>query len=495
MNFLFRFGKLSVGVLTLTSVVLLTAFRAFASDPRRAELGWTPITGASRYEFQVSRSSNMTPILEERKLSSPRIALKIRPGTYYYRVRGLDQTGTPGPWSAVDGFIVNPRAPEPRNPPSGAVVKDEVPDDGLRFQWAEAVKGTQYLFEVHDQKGRIFERSVNGTEVEWKPIQSGKFRWRVGFQTPGGAEWSEFRTIEVSDSAVRGLVGVSSGSAVAPGWGWSAPTTGLSPLSMTTGIPAVAGAGRIVPAEAASTDQWWNDFQIWLLLRGAQAIAAYTQDILHNGTDLSGNPQERRINVTGSALVNMGSAELRWRAPRAPSNSWLLSGSLNGEIIRQTVLGTDYWLPRFYTRVFYTTGKSPWRVGPFLHFQYGTSSIFYVVDRNVAPVYRLNRMGVGGGGVAVYQASDSVGLSALVLIRYDLGTAVTEITTGSIAGTLAWEAGFGVALGLSARWMLEGRIRALMEPASWPSGSTTSPKDNSFQTTYILVDLGVGFRF
>ena len=97
--------------------------------------------------------------------------------------------------------------------------------------------------------------------------------------------------------------------------------------------------------------------------------------------------------------------------------------------------------------------------------------------------------------MAVYQASDTVGLSALVLIRYDLGTAVAEITTGSITGTLAWEGGFGVALGLSSRWMLEGRIRALMESASWPSGSTTSTNPSSFQTTYILVDVGVGFRF
>ncbi len=87
------------------------------------------------------------------------------------------------------------------------------------------------------------------------------------------------------------------------------------------------------------------------------------------------------------------------------------------------------------------------------------------------------------------------------MLRYDFGgnpLAITNADPTSIQNALGFEAGFGIVLGLSNNFLLEGRLRAQSEDLRWmPTRSLTGadPTESSFSTTYFILDVGVGFKF
>jgi len=72
------------------------------------ELKWNPVTRASRYRIQVSRSRLFAPDatdvdLDNRTGSGARVKV-TREGSYFWRVAAIDNSGHPSDWSAVRRF-------------------------------------------------------------------------------------------------------------------------------------------------------------------------------------------------------------------------------------------------------------------------------------------------------------------------------------------------------------------------------------------------------
>jgi co-chaperonin GroES (HSP10) len=72
------------------------------------DLKWSPVTRASRYRIQVSRSRLFVPDatdvdLDNRTAAGARVKV-TREGSYFWRVAAIDNAGRPSDWSAVRRF-------------------------------------------------------------------------------------------------------------------------------------------------------------------------------------------------------------------------------------------------------------------------------------------------------------------------------------------------------------------------------------------------------
>jgi hypothetical protein len=440
-------------VLILLLASALTAWPARAEEgKRKVKMAWRETENAVKYDVELAESADMDPLLERRNFSGTEGSFQLRPGTYYFRVRGVDKSDAPGPWSEVQGFVVNPSAPRLVTPEDGKVFGKKLPEDGIELGWKAGIRGSEYKLQIDDKRGSVLMRTVRGTEISWMPEVPGTYKWRVGFSTATGDEWSKFRSFTVGKSAVQ-----------------------RDPASVPE-APARSGAEFDGKDDLNRKSEWWG------IARLAQAVVAY------NGQD-----QDLGTHSSGAELVGMYSAELRWRGGRTPASDWTYSGSLNLEIVHQSVLGTSFTLPRGYLRAFYAKESGRWRTGPFLQVGAGQSGIFLVEDPTHARRATVTRQGAGFGGVAVYRPAATLALSALAVVREDFGGNSPQLPN-PLNPNLAYEAGFGVVVNVSPRAMLEGRLRLLEESFSWQplmAGAGASSMSN----TFVIFDVGVGFRF
>jgi|GEM_PF-7078616 len=427
----------------ILALVQLTAGSVWASGERKATIAWKEVEGVKEFEFQLSTNAKMDPVKVQKKISGVKVEVNLEPGTYYFRVRGIDAEGSAGPWAEVQGFVVTPKAPALTSPDDGKTY-GTVPHDGIPLAWDGVGGKDGFLLEVADANGIVLKRTVQQNKFAWTPTVSGKYKWRVGAESAMRTDWTPYRSFEATVKAV------------------SAPTMFVAEVEENKD----AGA----PSSTSVIFRW------------AQSVLAY-----------SARDQDKGIAATGSAVVALLSAELRWRAKRSGNSPWVLSGSLNFEMIRQTVFMQTFSMPRGYLRAFFTKGKEQWRAGPFIHLGMGQGGIFIAQGATTGVSTKVMRTGMGLGGVAVYQIAPTAYLSMLGLLRLDSGGTSPQIPT-KVGSVLGYEVGFGVVLSLSESMLLEGRIRGQKEGYVWAPANGSSI--NSFQNnTFLIVDLGIGFKF
>ena len=70
---------------------------------------WSDVTGAARYQLQVSTSSTFsTTVANQTALTASQFSTTSLPkADLFWRARAMDPAGNPGAWSAVRGFRVN----------------------------------------------------------------------------------------------------------------------------------------------------------------------------------------------------------------------------------------------------------------------------------------------------------------------------------------------------------------------------------------------------
>jgi trimeric autotransporter adhesin len=72
-------------------------------------LDWSDVTGAARYDLQVSRTNTFTTtVANPTALTASQFTTTSLPkADLFSRARAFDSAGNPGTWSAVRGFRVN----------------------------------------------------------------------------------------------------------------------------------------------------------------------------------------------------------------------------------------------------------------------------------------------------------------------------------------------------------------------------------------------------
>ena len=115
---------------------------------------WAGVAKADRYEFQFAADSGMnSPVLgrgdDQFTTRNTRATLKktIPNGTYWWRVRALQENGTPSPWTAPRAVVKSwTSTPALQSPTHGAVMVH--PTHPLVLRWSTVPRAAKYIVSI-----------------------------------------------------------------------------------------------------------------------------------------------------------------------------------------------------------------------------------------------------------------------------------------------------------------------------------------------------------
>lgn len=81
--------------------VLSPPLNVLGSEEQGVLLRWSQTKGSLQYELEISKYPELNNLLLKKTVPGVEYYIKLPPGIYYYRVRGIHPLGTTGPWSDV----------------------------------------------------------------------------------------------------------------------------------------------------------------------------------------------------------------------------------------------------------------------------------------------------------------------------------------------------------------------------------------------------------
>jgi hypothetical protein len=446
---------------------------------RRVELEWELLDNAIAYEFQLAlRADFGDGVLRSERLKTTRYALDLLPGTYYYRVRGIDRNGRPGEWTNTAEVSLNPRPPVLISPPNGTIIRGNLSDRGIPLEWRTSGPGVRYLVEIRaaDEAG-AFTRTV--AKQEWDetvfpffPEEPGRFQWNVHTIGAAGDE---------------------------PGTTWELAVEGVYPRL------AKAPPGTQLKRVVRYVAPWWRKHWTLLARYGQTALSYEVVD------------QDLRAASSFSGIAGYANLTLNWEwhDPVDSLRGGIPWWELEFELDRLSVLAESVVLPKAVVRwgAWYDEWAEGWRFSP--TFEAGRRNIAIYQPRRTTEAARATstRTHVGVGLSAEYKVRPflTVGASARFRLDFggDAGLAVLsdqgdEFDINKRAGTLASAQGLeGILSGtmfLSPRMFAQGRLRYDTASGSWtpifpleaggPGGT-----DSTFSMRNLSFDVTFGYKF
>lgn len=81
------------------------------ADAGQAQFVWSEAKGAARYGLELATSADLSAPQVKQETATTALAVPLKSGKYYWRVRGIEADGQAGPWGAASPVIVPPEAP------------------------------------------------------------------------------------------------------------------------------------------------------------------------------------------------------------------------------------------------------------------------------------------------------------------------------------------------------------------------------------------------
>ena len=164
-------------------------------------LSWNRVSGATRYEVQVSRTASYdgSNVLYSRTTTNRRasVATRLPTGLVYWRVRGISSTSANGGWASTT-LTLNPQpGPTPAGPaddPDGLQPLAQ-PGNPPLLRWAAVSGASQYTIEVdteNDFIGASTYRTSTTSKVVPDAKVGGSYFWHVRAQMAGSDEQTEW---------------------------------------------------------------------------------------------------------------------------------------------------------------------------------------------------------------------------------------------------------------------------------------------------------------
>jgi hypothetical protein len=428
-------------------------------EARVAQVQWRAIGGADAYEIEVGANDNIDPVLLKQVTTQVMIEVKLQPGTYYFRVRGIDSSKRPGPWSEVQGFQVNQAPPKTVFPPNLSSFSQRLPPTGMLFTWvqtAQVEKSPEVAIEVRDASGKVLERTTHANRLSWMPTKAGLYEWRVGNVTPVGVDWSPVSTFFVKQTALPGSV-------------------------LAAALLTLDELGYPETDENGYTRQW-------------SATARLGQSLLL--WDAGTTAPLPTILDSGSNFVGGGSLELAHRFPRTRTQKKLLTVLAQASVLREIVDTQSVWVPRGHLQAHVTWGAQAFRWGPILRVGLGSGQLVVPDTTGSARLAELFfRYSVGLGLMGVMVASPRLNITLNAIARLDVGGR-SDRNNIVLLPTVGYEGSVGIKWFFSDKFWLDFRLRGLGEFYKWSAGlSGASPDPNYFGNTFVFADLGLGVAF
>ena len=446
---------------------------------RRIELKWEPMEAATNYEIEFGLNPDFSSTLYSQKIDDMKFNVDVLPGSYYYRVRAVDNHGRPGQWTDVQELNVNARPPVLLWPQNGEIIQGNLPDTGIPMEWRTSGPGIRYLVEIKgaDADGKftntIVKQEVTGTVFPFFPQEPGKFQWLVHTLGTAGDE---------------------------PGAPWEFSVEGVIPRNVV--VPPGMTPKRIVRYVAP----WWRNH--WTLFaRYGQAEESYNivdQD-LRATSDFTG--------FTGYVDLTLN---WEWHDPV----KWTFNGIpwVEGEfeLDRQTVLNESVILPRQMIRVgsWYDEWLQQWRFSPILEFGSRDMAIYQPSSATAAARVSTTRDWLGIGVEAERRLKPFLVMSGWLKYRFEWGgqggfvpvqgdqfAVATDNRAGDLASGTAIEAGLAATAALSPKMFTQGRLRFESFSAAWSPifpidpNSPAPGQPTQFSETNLSFDISFGYKF
>lgn len=168
-----------------------------AGQGSMASLIWSPTRGAAKYEVELFTGTSPDFPIGNRVATYPQFTeyasftppTQLPMGTYSWRVRTVDHSGTPGQWAAgPEPYLVGLPTPSLSLPANGAAVTDATHG----FTWSPVAGATEYTVQVSTQPdftSTIDTITTNDTEaISTKDggYPAGDYYWRVQARTSLG---------------------------------------------------------------------------------------------------------------------------------------------------------------------------------------------------------------------------------------------------------------------------------------------------------------------
>ncbi len=195
--------RITVNPAAPAAPTLIAPVNALATKDSTPDFSWNSVVYGNQYEIQISQSSTFATI-KQSSLRGPGVlaytADSLPDGKYYWRVRAVNTSSTPGSWSAVRNFTVDtisPTAPVLKLPANGATAGG-IPT----YSWNTSAGATKYQF-GYDPANCVdpVNKSAILAVTSHKPASqpTGTWNWcvRAGDSADNWSGWSE-RTITIN---------------------------------------------------------------------------------------------------------------------------------------------------------------------------------------------------------------------------------------------------------------------------------------------------------
>jgi hypothetical protein len=398
--------------IAVLSLFISTFTFAETTTFKSTQLGWEPVPGAASYQVEVARDSKMLSGLTKKLVAAnlgTNITLQLKPGNYFFRVRALTKAKEAGPWSEVEGFVINQNPPRPIGPSAGMILKSAKVD----FAWERAVTGTQYRIQiVNSQNAIILDATLDSPNFSWQAPAEGTYSWRIGYKITNSAEWSKSQDFQLPASVFKANQTI---------------------------------VQRIVPnQESVSMDAGSDTARTW-------AGGFLNMDIFRMGVfadpNFTGKPWSGGVWAIAPGLW----FRVRPACFKANCRSGILFLDTRVDAFVMSYLDDKLFMPRYAQTLHYgfkIQSKRSTYVGPLLQFGREKRIIAYG-DLSYQKYFEFAQNWFGGGGFISWPINPNVIAKGSILAAY--------VPAGIFDVGLLYRAQFEVMNGLSERWFLTMR--------------------------------------
>lgn len=154
-----------------------------------------------RYLIAVSSTSEIGPDIVPRSVTAASARVRLQePGTWYWRVRGVDFSGRETEWSEARSVIAVAAPPAIISPPDGASFADAAgAPPPIALTWSAEGPTVSYELEIRDPAGALSRAVSAGATHAYAPPAVGTFNWRVRAGAEG--EWTTWHAFHVLPTA------------------------------------------------------------------------------------------------------------------------------------------------------------------------------------------------------------------------------------------------------------------------------------------------------
>ncbi len=161
----------------------------------QAQFAWSEARGAARYGLELGATADLSAPQVKQETAATTLAVPLKSGKYFWRVRGVENDGQSGAWGAASPVIVPPEAP------AGLAV--QVGDDRLLASWKG--EAATYLVELSGDIGfakPLLSQQVNEARATLPKPDAGDYWLRVKGVGAEGVEGPFSQPVAVRVEAV-----------------------------------------------------------------------------------------------------------------------------------------------------------------------------------------------------------------------------------------------------------------------------------------------------